>query len=543
MGQTMAELFTTPARATDANGENLSGAKWFFYQTGTLTPQSVFTTAALSTAHLNPVVADAAGKFPAIFFDTTKQYRGILRTADEATVIYDLDPINAGVMSILGAPSGSSEIGFLQAGTGAVPRHVEDKLRESINPKDFGAALDGATDDTAAMARSIVQAIARPGSIIDLDGRTAYCGALTLPNCRGLTIRNGYIKVRGDVTWLSGAPSATSITFIKIENIFFDASEHVATGRALIDWSKFTYSEFCRLWIYNVNGGRTIGLYAAGDGVVGPYYNIFENIYGGGLFAGIQMATAATVVETVNNNTIRNCRFNPGASNRYGVFIGTNNQQNRILDSVMEDTIGGIGIYNNGIGTIIRDTRFEGMTVGIDVGPDATGHESGCYFDSNSLERQFATTAARLRHNIIGGVSGVGVAYENILAGGLRAGGGLRLRGDPGFPGDLLTGEAHAYASPALGGVYGGYGSTNDLTFLNRSGLTAARVPTNTQEWVFEGPARLRSYTVAGLPPATTVGRQAFVTDANATTYASVVAGGGSNGVPVYSDGTNWRIG
>lgn len=51
--------------------------------------------------------------------------------------------------------------------------------------------------------------------------------------------------------------------------------------------------------------------------------------------------------------------------------------------------------------------------------------------------------------------------------------------------------------------------------------------------------------TVASLPAANTVGAGArsFVTDANATTYASIVAGGGSNAVPVYSDGTNWRIG
>ena len=50
---------------------------------------------------------------------------------------------------------------------------------------------------------------------------------------------------------------------------------------------------------------------------------------------------------------------------------------------------------------------------------------------------------------------------------------------------------------------------------------------------------------VSGLPSASSVGAgsRAFVTDANATTFASIVASGGSNGVPVYSDGTNWRIG
>ena len=52
-------------------------------------------------------------------------------------------------------------------------------------------------------------------------------------------------------------------------------------------------------------------------------------------------------------------------------------------------------------------------------------------------------------------------------------------------------------------------------------------------------------YTVVTLPSAVTsgAGARSFVSDANATTFASIVAGGGSNKVPVYSDGTNWRIG
>jgi hypothetical protein len=53
------------------------------------------------------------------------------------------------------------------------------------------------------------------------------------------------------------------------------------------------------------------------------------------------------------------------------------------------------------------------------------------------------------------------------------------------------------------------------------------------------------NFTVATLPSAATsgAGARAFVSDANATTFASTVAGGGANKVPVYSDGTNWKIG
>lgn len=49
--------------------------------------------------------------------------------------------------------------------------------------------------------------------------------------------------------------------------------------------------------------------------------------------------------------------------------------------------------------------------------------------------------------------------------------------------------------------------------------------------------------TVSGLPTASAyAGMMIYVTDANATTIGSIVAGGGSNKVMVWSDGTNWKI-
>jgi hypothetical protein len=48
---------------------------------------------------------------------------------------------------------------------------------------------------------------------------------------------------------------------------------------------------------------------------------------------------------------------------------------------------------------------------------------------------------------------------------------------------------------------------------------------------------------VAQLPSPPTAGLRAMVSDATVTTFASIVSGTGSNTVPVYADGTNWRIG
>lgn len=48
---------------------------------------------------------------------------------------------------------------------------------------------------------------------------------------------------------------------------------------------------------------------------------------------------------------------------------------------------------------------------------------------------------------------------------------------------------------------------------------------------------------VASLPDATkNTGSARMVNDATATTFWTIVAGGGANTVPVRSDGTNWRI-
>lgn len=56
---------------------------------------------------------------------------------------------------------------------------------------------------------------------------------------------------------------------------------------------------------------------------------------------------------------------------------------------------------------------------------------------------------------------------------------------------------------------------------------------------------KVSAVAVSALPSAATAGNgaRATVSDATATTFNSVVAGGGSNSVPVFSDGTNWRIG
>lgn len=84
-----------------------------------------------------------------------------------------------------------------------------------------------------------------------------------------------------------------------------------------------------------------------------------------------------------------------------------------------------------------------------------------------------------------------------------------------------------------------GMNANGDLEIYDTA-ASAVRVSITTN-----GSLKSQVKTVATLPNAATegAGARSFVSDANATTFASIVAGGGSNNVPVYSDGTNWRIG
>jgi hypothetical protein len=84
---------------------------------------------------------------------------------------------------------------------------------------------------------------------------------------------------------------------------------------------------------------------------------------------------------------------------------------------------------------------------------------------------------------------------------------------------------------------------SNEVTIGNSS-VTSLRAPGLTMtvglKWINNGTQTVAALVAAGTAGA---GARAVVTDANATTFHSIVAGGGANVVPVFSDGTNWRIG
>lgn len=89
----MATLFKPMDVQVDGDGVSMAGAKLYFYQTGTSTPQDTFSQSDLDPSHVNPnpVVANADGLWPPIYLGIT-DYKAILKTAADVTV-QTIDPV------------------------------------------------------------------------------------------------------------------------------------------------------------------------------------------------------------------------------------------------------------------------------------------------------------------------------------------------------------------------------------------------------------------------------------------------------------------
>lgn len=81
--------------------------------------------------------------------------------------------------------TGASLIGWIQSGIGTIYRTIQDKLRETVSVKDFGAVGDGVTNDTAAFAAAAARIQLLGGGKIVIPAGTYIVGQQTFAGAFG----------------------------------------------------------------------------------------------------------------------------------------------------------------------------------------------------------------------------------------------------------------------------------------------------------------------------------------------------------------------
>lgn len=236
---TISPIWGAGAQLLDNSGNVLSGGKIYTYAAGTTTPLTTYTTPIGSTANSNPIVANAAGRLTnEIWFPVSGAYKFVLKDANDVLLAtYDNIPttpqppivndassvayepgyeVTAGGFTVgatylitsvgttdfvaIGAAANVTGIHFTATGVGSgtgtaeYTRYTQDKLRESISVKDFGAVGDGVTDDTAAINTAIATVNASGGGTVffptgeyALSTNTYY--AILIQDCDGIVLR------------------------------------------------------------------------------------------------------------------------------------------------------------------------------------------------------------------------------------------------------------------------------------------------------------------------------------------------------------------
>lgn len=136
-----------------ADGSPLVGGKLYTYLAGTSTLTTTWQDLNQLTANTNPIILDARGE-ALVWLDPAIAYKFVLQTS-ASVAVWTVDNITGAVpgtfLTDLAGSGGSALVGFIQAGSGAVARTAQSKMREVISVKDFGAVGDGAADDTSAI--------------------------------------------------------------------------------------------------------------------------------------------------------------------------------------------------------------------------------------------------------------------------------------------------------------------------------------------------------------------------------------------------------
>lgn len=509
---------------TDINGKPLDG-QVFFGQPNLdpiANPITVYWDAAGTQPVTQPVVT--VGGYP---------MNGSTRSNVFVNADYSILVRNRNGFTVFSAPNlpfedSSDNQYFLQAGSGAVQRTVQSKLRDVVSVKDFGAVGDGVTDDTAAIQAAINAVAARTygGTVYFPAGQYAVTTTLTVPAKVSLLgeaigVRQGNNQQCGSVLYkkhasdcvvfnktVAGWQSATNIGIVGV-----DAANTGGNG-FVINTSDVVLNS-CKVWAAYANS------FVVGDGTASSYGNELVACYSNNPQTGSNYVINSTLFRGHNllsDGGKRGVIIQPAATNwslgechfegftEIGISIDTSQGKTygknylagtsptgligvQMHGTASGNTLTGLQIAFNAVRvgskglelkdtsttTTLRDTTISSAEVG--VFDATTGTPAGTYLDGNVFNNCTIGIKAASQGSKYIGNTFIGSTYQDVThdagSGGLWMGNRFSLTGNAAInPG--VTGQAGNFAGNAVKNNYG-YVSRNSGYVSNlASGSTIA---------------------------------------------------------------------
>lgn len=305
------------------------------------------------------------------------------------------------------ASDGTTKVGFINSGTGAVARTAQAKFRDLVSVKDFGVVGDGTTNDTTAFATAVTAAIANGFSLyvpagtylatISIRGNNvgiygAGSSVTTIKHPTGVTLTN--VLELGNTAAGNGATAYSGLIVRGLtldgnrSNIAQGSDDLTGHGLPLTKISNFHISDVRAINCWNAGVGVFI---SSNFGYADCYVENCGNATAGQTTAGFDINSSRYGQFTVVSNAcyaggrlLDNCF---GNSVRISVFNATKDgfsYNNQSVNSSYANTIdlqvytcgqNGLNIGENCTNSNIRAIVYNATNSGCVIG-DATGNPS-----------------------------------------------------------------------------------------------------------------------------------------------------------------------